>query len=109
RDLISYLRRRTSPQTRVANVLRVLPYPPLNGPAGRLTSFPAAGGILYLLEIDPTDEARFAQALERADDAVVVWVPGEANVDPRCEFPKLVRAISRNYRFEIQFGKLDVW
>lgn len=52
RELLAYLRR-LDPEIRVANVLRTLPFPSINGPAGRVTPFPAAVGVIHLGLGDP--------------------------------------------------------
>ena len=54
RPLLAYIRESTPPGTRVANLLWNVPYPPVNGPAGRLTPFPAAGGYIHLWMVDPS-------------------------------------------------------
>jgi hypothetical protein len=105
RSLLAYLRSSISPRTRVANLLWAFPYPVINGPAGRLTPFPAAGGYLHLLLVEPGLEARYVEALERTPDSVVVWNPRHGN--PR--FPLLVKAVRRLYRPEVRFGSLEVW
>jgi hypothetical protein len=105
RRLLAYIRRSTSPRTRVANLLHEFPLPTVNGPAGRLTPFPAAGGYIHLRSVDPGLEARYAEDLERAADSVVVWDPGFP--DPR--FPLLDRAARRWYRPEARFGNIEVW
>ena len=110
RAVLSYLRYSTNPGTRVANVLRGLPYPAINGPAGRITPFPAAGGVIYP-SVDPEARDRMlAEALERApDDSVVVWIPHEPNVYNEGKCTILTRAIHRLYRPEVRFGWLEIW
>jgi hypothetical protein len=105
RLLLSYIRRSTSPQTRVANLLHELPLPTVNGATGRLTPFPAAGGYVHLRSVDPGLVDRYAEDLERADDSVVVWDPGF----PDRRFSLLDQAVRRWYRPEARFGHIEVW
>jgi hypothetical protein len=105
RSLLAHLRGSISPRTRVANLLWTFPYPPVNGPAGRLTPFPAAGGYVHLLLVEPDLEARYVAALERTPDSVVVWNPAHGNA----KFPLLYQAVRRLYRPEARFGSLEVW
>jgi hypothetical protein len=109
RQVLAYLRKTTDPETRVANVLNVFPYPPLNGPAGRLTPFPAAGGILYLPWVNPGLEAEFAATLDRTPDSVAVWVPFDPGVDPKFRFGMIVKVIRGRYQPEARFGAIEVW
>jgi hypothetical protein len=107
--LLAYLRRSTSPRTPVANVLRALPWPSINGPTGRMTPFPAAGGILHLWMVDPGMERRFADALAHSPDAVVVWIPDEPHLLPALRLPLVDEVIRRLYRPEARIGRIEVW
>jgi hypothetical protein len=110
RDLLAYLRTSTAPETRVANVLRALPLPTINGPAGRATPFPAAGGVIHLWNVDAGLKSAFVASLERApDDTVVVWIPNEPRVPSDLRLPELERAIREHYRPETRFGTIEVW
>jgi hypothetical protein len=109
RNLLDYLRHSTAPNSRVANFLRALPFPSVNGPAGRLTAFPAAGGILYLGQCDRTAEIRCAEALERVPEGLVVWVPREECVDNPNIYPNMVKAIEAHYVPLARFGIIEVW
>jgi hypothetical protein len=109
RNVLSFLRHRTSPSTRVANFLRNYPFPSFNGPAGRLPAFPAAGGVLWIWWIKPDDELRFAHALEGTPDSVVVWKPGEDTIGPRLELMRIEQVIRRLYQPRARFGKMEVW
>jgi hypothetical protein len=108
--LLEYLRKKSSPTTRVATFLRVLPFPTLNGPSGRLTPFPAAGGFHHLYLVDPGMEDQYAEALEKAADSLVVWYPNaKATIAPSLRYPRLVKLIRRFYRPEVRFGNMEVW
>jgi hypothetical protein len=106
RDVLLYLRERTGPQTQVANVLKG--FPAINGPVGRPSPFAAESGLVWAWAVDPTIEARFAEALEETPDSVVVWTPGE--VGPvAMDLDRLAPAIRRLYRPEARFGPIEVW
>jgi hypothetical protein len=107
--VLDYLRRKTTPGTRVANFLRANPYPTVNGPVGRLTPFPSAAGVLWLLWVKPDDEAVYRRALERTGDTVVVWVPDEKGVGAGLELPDIQQQIRRLYYPEARFGAIEVW
>lgn len=109
RNVLAYLRQQTTRSTRVANMLRVLPFPALNGPTGRLTPFPAAGGILYVGLIDPSAGPAFARSLASSPDAVIVWIPEEFGVDFTMELPEVVDVIRSLYEPAIRFGQIEVW
>jgi hypothetical protein len=108
-DVMAYLRRMTTQRTIVANVLRRMPFPGLNGTIGRLSPFRAESGIcwMWLVEIDL--DAEFARALEEAPDSVVVWVSDEEGVEPRMQLPRLVETIRRLYEPEARFDNIEVW
>ncbi|MEO6809176.1 MAG: hypothetical protein ABI353_08685 [Isosphaeraceae bacterium] len=107
--VLHYLRSAIKPETRVANLLRHPPFPSLNGPTGRLSPFPADSGICWMwfvrMDIDP----EFAEALERENDAVVVWVPDETGIVPRMRYPRVVEVVRRRFRPEAKFGPIEVW
>lgn len=107
--MLDYIRRSTSPRTRVANLLRERPWPPVNGPTGRLTPFPAAGGYIHLWFVNRRQEGQFARALGTCRDAVVVWVPNNPYVARMLRFPKIERVVHRLYRPEARFGAIEVW
>jgi hypothetical protein len=107
--MLDYIRRTTSPRTRVANLLRERPWPPVNGPTGRLSPFPAAGGYLHLWFLNRHQEGRFARTLSACRDAVVVWVPNDPYVARRLRFPRLERVVHEWYRPEARFGSIEVW
>lgn len=111
RAVIEFLRHQTGPETRVANLLKAVPA--LNGPAGRLPVFPAES-LAWLYMIRPDDMPKFAEALEKTDDAVVVWAPDEdKKYDDMVEFhiDPLTAVVRR--RFEpipgARFGLIQVW
>jgi hypothetical protein len=109
RDTLKYLRRNTTPQTTVANFLRHFPFPTINGMVGRLSPYPVAGGILWLHWINPGDENRFIASLEQARDCVVVWTPDEDDIEGDLRLERIVATIQRSYRFEAQFGRIQIW
>ncbi|WP_165069056.1 hypothetical protein [Paludisphaera rhizosphaerae] len=105
---LDYLRNQTGPQTRVGAFFRNNPFPAVNAPVGRLPLFPSPGGILWLRFAAPGLEAPFAEALEKADDAVVVWTPG-VNPEPRVRLPGLEAIVRSRYEPEARFGKIEIW
>jgi hypothetical protein len=109
RATLAYLRRATRPTTLVANVLRRYPFPAVNGPTGRLSPFRAESGICWMWLVDLDLDAPFAAALERAEDAVVVWAPEEVVPQPRLQLPRVTAVIRRLYRREARFGNIEVW
>jgi hypothetical protein len=109
REVLAYLRLRTGPHTQVANLLRNVPFPGLNGTVGRISPLRADSGIIWLYALDPALEADFARSLEAADDAVVVWIPGERSFDPRLQIPILERTVPQFYRPEARLGGIQVW
>ena len=106
---LDYLRRFTSPETEVANVLKQTPFPSLNGPAGRLSPFHAESGICWMWLIDLDLDAPFAEALEATPNSVVVWSPGEVDIQPRLKLERVTAVIRRHYRPEARFGPIEVW
>jgi hypothetical protein len=106
REVLAYLRHHTSSRTRVANALHEVPA--LTGPTGRLSVFPAES-VAWLKMVRRQDEPAFALALEQADDAVVVWIPGEVGLNPSFRIPLIDRAIQLHYRFEARFGEIEIW
>jgi hypothetical protein len=109
RAVLSYLRTQTDSKTRVAGFLRCTPFPPVNGPSGRLTAFPAAGGVLWLKWLGPGDEDRFAEALERTPNSVVVWMPDEGWIEKKLVLPRLSRTIERLYEPAVRFESMQIW
>jgi hypothetical protein len=107
--VLDYLRRTTTEQTPVANLLRHHPYPAINGMVGRDSPFPAAGGVLWIYWIAPGDEDRFVESLERSGDCVAVWVPNEENIAGVLRLERIERTIRRLFRPEARFGKIEVW
>jgi hypothetical protein len=110
RETLAYLKAHTSPATRVANLVHVVPA--LNGPAGRLTSLPAES--LAWLSVHPEDERLFAPALERAPaGSLVVWTPEKGEFfdlySHYAEVERLAPVIRRYYAPFVQFGDIEVW
>jgi hypothetical protein len=111
RGVIEYLRHEVKPETRVANALKGVPA--INGPSGRLPVFPAES-MAWLFMVRPEDMSKFAEALERADDAVVVWAPDEdKKFDDMRQFhmESLEKVIHRRYEpiKGARFGLIQVW
>jgi hypothetical protein len=90
---------------RVANLLWNVPYPPLNGPTGHLTPFPAAGGYIHLWMVDPSLIDEYVAILRQNEDLIVVWSPGKKNPF----FPKLDRAVRADYHPMARFGAIELW
>jgi hypothetical protein len=109
RGALAYLREHTSAGTLVANVLRRYPFPPLNAPSGRLSPFMVESGICWMWLVNEDLDETFAAALERSADSVVVWIPGEPNVEPRMQLEQLTTTIRRFYRPAARFGRIEVW
>ena len=108
-QLLAYLRRTTTPNTLVANTFRKSPYPAINGPVGRLSPYPGPGGMVWFRWVGPGLELEYCRALERAEDAVVVWTPGEKTDFPWMQLSNLVRTIREHFRPEAKFGVMEVW
>ena len=109
RAVLAYLRLRTDSRTQVANLLRNVPFPGVNGSVGRISPLGADAGILWLYQFDIGREADYARLLEAADDAVVVWIPGERSFDPRLQIPILEHTVPQFYRPEARLGGIQVW
>lgn len=107
--VMAYLRRTTREQTAVANVLRRIPFPGLNGTIGRISPFRAESGICWMWLVDLDFDAEFARQLESTVDSVVVWVPDEQIGEPWMRLPRLVETIRRLYEPEARFDNIEVW
>jgi hypothetical protein len=110
RDVLGYLRTRTAPETRVANLVHVVPA--LNGPAGRLTPLPAES--LAWLAVAPDAWTGFSRALETAPaDSVVVWSPRKGGITDLYmhydDVERLAPTIRRHYAPSARFGAIEVW
>ena len=103
---LEYLRRSTSAQTRVANVLKG--DPAITSMVNRPSAFPAES-VVWLRLVKPDDQDRFARALDMADDSVVVWSPNE--IGPDCDFrlDQIEAVIRRRYHPEARFGPVEIW
>jgi hypothetical protein len=106
RGMLDHLRRTTSPQTRVANVLKC--DPAVTSMVDRPSAFPTES-IAWLRMVRPDDESRFAEALAGCRDAVVVWIPEEKGPDPKQTLEQLTPVIHRHFRPEARFGRIEVW
>lgn len=103
---LDYLRRSTSPSTFVANAL--LDFPAINGPTARLSVYPADSTLAWLLIHRDADDSKFAEALEREPDSVVVWDPRKW-VNTELNVHRLEEVIRRHYRLDAKFGEIEVW
>ena len=108
-DLLTYLRRTTTPKTLVANAFRKTPYPALNGPLGRLSPYPGPGNMAWFRWVGTGLEPDYCRALASAEYAVVVWTPGEKTDFPWMQLPRLVETIREHFRPEAKFGVMEVW
>jgi hypothetical protein len=109
RRLLEFLRHDVGHSRPVANLLRSLPFPAVNGPSDHLTPFPAAGGCLYLRMVDLDLEVRFAQALERTPGTLVVWRPNDPDTIPELKLPRVEAVIHRCFRPYHRIGEIEVW
>lgn len=106
RAAVEYLRNRTDPSTRVANLLKG--DPAVVSMAGRPSALPAES-VTWLRMVRPGDQTAFADRLEREARSVVVWVPGEVGPNPGFATAELEVVVRRRYRFEARFGAIEVW
>lgn len=106
RAMLLYLRERTGPETRVANALKAVPA--IVSEVDRPSAFPAES-TAWLSMVNPDDEDAFARSLERWNNSVVIWSPGEVGPVSGIHFDHLEAAIRRLYRFEARFGAIEVW
>jgi hypothetical protein len=106
RSLLDYLKRFPSKNTKIANALKG--DPAVVGLLGRLPAFPTES-ISWLQYANPSDEARFANALEHEPDSLVIWAPGETGPDPAFQMDLLESAIRRLYEPGVRFGCIEVW
>jgi hypothetical protein len=105
RAVLSWIRRSTPGDARIADLLWNVPFPPVNGPTGRLTPFPAAGGYIHLWMVDPGLLDAYVRVLKERPNILVVWSPGK----PNRFFPELDRAVHEDYRPVSRFGDIEVW
>src|SRR4029077_4572882 len=73
------------------------------------TPFPAAGGGLYVLLVDPGLQDRFAEALELTPGPLVVWRPGDPSMIEELQFPKVEEVVRRCFHPCERFGHIEVW
>ncbi|MDG3007882.1 hypothetical protein [Paludisphaera mucosa] len=108
--LLQHLREKTGPDTIVANVLKQMPLPPVNGPAGRRSPFRVEAGITWMWMIREDLDEQFARELRQAgEDSVVVWVPSEADDQTRLPLRRLTQVIRDEYKADARFGPIEVW
>ena len=106
RGVLSYLRRKTSPTTKVANVLKG--DPAIVSAVDRSSAFPTES-VAWLRMVNGQDEEAFAESLRKADDSVVVWSPDEVGPNPSFRTELIDDEIRRLYEFEEVFGPIQVW
>ena len=110
RDVILYIKTHSRSHERVADLLRRMPFPPLNGVAGRLDVFPVESGIAWLW-MRPNDvhmEEFLAKTLEDTPDSLVVREPDGAGIDPRMALKKIGPVVRKRYEVVARFGRLEV-
>lgn len=106
---LEYLQRNTTRQTLVANLLGAYPYPAVNGPVGRDSPFPAAGGIFHLAHVDRGLEDEYLRALERPGDIRVVWATRPIHNPNEFRSERLRTLVRERYEPEAIFGVFEVW
>jgi len=107
RALLMYLRDKTTPDTKVANVLRW--DPAVLAAVDRPSAFPAEA-ITWLRMVNPDDEHRFAESLrDSGANSVVVWIPGEVGPHPPLPLDEIQGIIREQYQPETRFGNIEVW
>lgn len=106
RATLDYLRDHTSPQTRVANVLKC--DPAVTGMVDRPSAFPTES-IAWIRIVRREDEQKLTASLASHRDAVVVWIPGEDGPDKLQTLAQLTPVIRRDFRPEARFGRIEVW
>lgn len=110
RRLLAYLRQGTTPETRVATVLRNVPFPAVNGAVGRISPLPAESGVIWLWSVDPKLEGAFVAAVDAMPaGSVAVWSPDESTFAEELRLDALRAAIRRGFRPEARFGAFEVW
>lgn len=110
RNALIHLRQHTDETTVVANQLRNVPFPAINGPTGRVSPLDAEGGLAYLYLVNPARETRFARAVADAPaGSVVVWDPERPSFTPDLALPDLSAAVRTHYRPEARFGAIEIW
>jgi hypothetical protein len=107
RATLAYLRKSTTPNTFVGNLLKEPPYPPMNGPTGRPSPFRTESGMCWMVVVDMDMDADFARSLEQCSDAVVVRDPRDH--DPRLALKRTTAVIERDFQLEARFGTIEVW
>ncbi len=107
---LDYLRRNTDESTRVANVLRNIPFPAINGPVGRISPLPGESGVIWLWSVNPKLEPNYARAIEQVPKgSVVVWSPNESVFTDALKLETLCAAIRKTYHREARFGAFEIW
>ncbi|WP_406697697.1 hypothetical protein V5E97_02445 [Singulisphaera sp. Ch08] len=106
RAMIDYMKHRTTPATKVANVLKG--DPAVASPAARHSVFPTES-MAWLRMLCPEQQEEFANLLAQTPDSVVVWIPGEVGPDPKFKLDRLEQVIREHYRPDVSFGAIEVW
>lgn len=106
RAVLNYLRERTLPTTRVANVLKG--DPAITAAVDRPSAFPAES-LAWLRMVTKADTPQFAEALRECPNSVVVWSPGERGPDPNFDIQPIEQVVRAHYQPEAKFGAIEVW
>ena len=110
RDTLRYLGERTTDDTPLANLLRNVPFPAVNGPVGRISPLPGESGLIWLWSVEPEREPEFAAKLADAPGGTVaVWDPDAPTFTDRLALPNVSRVVRREFRREATFGAFQVW
>lgn len=103
-----YLRRTTTPDTKIANVPKQPPFPPFNRPVGRLSPCRTESAICWMLLIDMDLDAQFPRELEQTPNSVVVWSPTETGLDSPSRLDRLTSLVVKLYSPEARFGPIEI-
>ena len=109
REVLEYIRTETAPTTFVANALNSFPYEAINGPMGRLSPFLAEAGVCWMLVVDLSLDAEFAEDLVRRPDSVVVWNPRRIGHGADVPLKHIEAVVHEYYEPAASFGSYEVW
>jgi hypothetical protein len=110
RDVLVYLRKNVKATQLVANLLRNVPFPAINGAVGRVSPLDAEGGVAFLYLVDLGREASFARLVAEAPTgSVVVWDPEQPSFTPDLKLETIRQAVRSHYEPEARFGVIEVW
>lgn len=106
---LDYLRSNTDRDTQVAGAFKRYPFPAVNGPIDRVSPWPGECGIGFIRVLGLDAESKFVEALKKAENSVVVWVPGETPSADRLRTTALDAYIREAYEHEKTFGDIEIW